>query len=80
MELSPDIREVERYLGYHGVVPDEETLRGIRECIRDLQEAVTPVFYKSGAPVCQKRDGWRCFGCAVRVRRSVSGGRAGHML
>jgi len=51
MELSPDIREVERYLGYHGVVPDEETLRGIRECIRDLQEAVTPRFVYERFPL-----------------------------
>lgn len=44
MELMPERREVLRYLGYRGVVPDEEMLREIDDCVRDLNEAVTPRF------------------------------------
>ena len=51
MELSPKIREVVRYLGYHGVVPDEEVMREINDCIRDLQQAVTPRFVYERFPL-----------------------------
>ena len=34
MDLSPDIREVVRYLGYHGVAPDPEVMREISEALR----------------------------------------------
>ena len=42
MELSPDRKEIIRYLGYHGVSPDEEVLREIELCVEQLQKAVTP--------------------------------------
>lgn len=50
-DLSPDIREVVRYLGYHGVVPDDTVLNEIQECIRDLQACVTPRFVYERFPL-----------------------------
>ena len=44
MELNPERREILRYLGYKGAAPDEEVLREIDICVRDLKEAVTPRF------------------------------------
>ena len=61
MELSPKIREVVRYLGYHVVVPDEEVMREINDCIRDLQQVVTPRFVYERFPLfVRPRGGGRC--------------------
>ena len=38
-DLSPDIREVVRYLGYHGIVPDDNIREQIEQCIRDLLDS-----------------------------------------
>lgn len=54
MELSPDLREVVRYLGYRGVTPDEEIMREIEVCIGELQEAVTPRFVYEKFPLSVK--------------------------
>ena len=56
MDLSPDIREAVRYLGYHGVTPDEEIMRGISDCIRDLQRAVTPRFVYERFPLSVQKE------------------------
>ena len=31
MELTPDIKEVARYLGYHGIVPDDNIREQIEQ-------------------------------------------------
>ncbi len=51
MELTPDRREVVRYLGYRGITPDETIMGEIESCIRDLQEAVTPRFVYDRFPL-----------------------------
>ena len=51
MELTPDIKEVARYLGYHGVVPDDSIREQIEQCIRDLQEAAVPRFVYERFPL-----------------------------
>ena len=56
MELSPKIREVVRYLGYHVVVPDEEVMREINDCIRDLQQVVTPRFVYERFPLSVREE------------------------
>lgn len=54
MELSPDRREIERYLGYRNAAPDEEIEREIEGCIRELQGAVTPRFVYEKFPLSVK--------------------------
>ena len=56
MDLSPDIREVVRYLGYHGVAPDPEVMREINDCVRDLQKEVTPRFVYERFPLSVKTE------------------------
>lgn len=43
-ELQPDRKEVIRYLGYRGVTPDDEVMREIEACVKELNNAVTPRF------------------------------------
>ena len=52
--MSPDLKEVIRYLGYRGVTPDETVLRETELCIRDLQEAATPRFVYEKFPLSVK--------------------------
>ena len=56
MDLSPDINEVIRYLGYRGAVPDDSVRTEIDECIRELQKAVTPRFVYERFPLTVKTE------------------------
>lgn len=51
MELSPDRKEIIRYLGYRGVTPDEQILREIEQGVNELQKAVTPRFIYEKFPI-----------------------------
>lgn len=49
--LEPDRKEIARYLGYHGVQPDEAVQQEIEYCVRRLQEDVTPRFVYQKFPL-----------------------------
>ena len=40
--IEPDRREVARYLGYRGAVPDEKVSLAIERCVAELKEACRP--------------------------------------
>ena len=40
--IEPDRREIARYLGYRGVVPDEKVSLAIERCVEQLKEACRP--------------------------------------
>ena len=44
MAPDPDRKEIARYLGYHGVVPDESMAKEIEYCVAELQRVATPRF------------------------------------
>ena len=56
MDLSPDINEVIRYLGYRGSVPDDSVRAEIGECIGDLLKEVTPRFVYEKFPLSVKTE------------------------
>ena len=56
MDLTPDINEVIRYLGYRGAVPDDSVRAEIKECIGDLQREVTPRFVYEKFPLSVKTE------------------------
>lgn len=56
MDLSPDINEVIRYLGYRGAVPDDSVRAEITECIEDLLKEVTPRFVYERFPLSVKTE------------------------
>ena len=56
MDLTPDINEVIRYLGYRGAEPDDSVRAEITECIRELQKAVTPRFVYERFPLIVKTE------------------------
>ena len=56
MDLTPDINEVIRYLGYRGSVPDDSVRAEIGECIGDLQKEVTPRFVYEKFPLSVKTE------------------------
>lgn len=70
MALSPERKEIIRYLGYHGVTPDDTILQEIESCVGELQEAVTPRFVYEKFPLARERgdngEEILCFG-SIRV-------------
>lgn len=40
--MNVDKREIYRYLGYQGRIPDENVLAEVDRCLKELREAVTP--------------------------------------
>ena len=56
MDLTPDINEVIRYLGYRGAVPDDSVREEIGECIGELQKEVTPRFVYERFPLSVKTE------------------------
>ena len=56
MDLTPDIKEVIRYLGYRGAVPDDSVREEIGECIGELQKEVTPRFVYERFPLSVKTE------------------------
>ena len=56
MEVSR--KEVERYLGYRGLTSIDEHMQSvIEECIKDMEEAVTPRYIYKTFPIEWKEDG-----------------------
>lgn len=49
--MNVDKREIYRYLGYQGRVPDENVLREVDRCLEELREAVTPRFVYRQYPI-----------------------------
>ena len=49
--IETDKREVYRYLGYRKNMPDEAVVRLVDECLKDLQEAVTPRYIFREYPI-----------------------------
>lgn len=49
--MNVDKREIYRYLGYQGRVPDENVLREVDRCLEELLEAVTPRFVYRQYPI-----------------------------
>ena len=49
--MNVDKREIYRYLGYQGRVPDENVLREVDRCLEALREAVTPRFVYRQYPI-----------------------------
>ena len=47
------IREVYRYLGYHGQSPSEEVIQRVDQCIKDLHKAADPRFVCRRLEVCR---------------------------
>ena len=76
MELSPDRKEIIRYLGYHGVSPDEEVLREIELCVEQLQKAVTPRYVYEKFPLSRSRgqnsEEQLCFAGITVTSRNLS--------
>ena len=76
MELSPDRKEIIRYLGYHGVSPDEEVLREIELCVEQLQKAVTPRYVYEKFPLSRSRgqnsEEQLCFAGITVASRNLS--------
>ncbi len=54
LDLTPDRREVVRYLGYRGNVPDDNILEEIEDCVRELQQSATPRFVYERFPFSVK--------------------------
>ena len=57
MVLRPDLREITRYLGYHGVTPDENMMSEIEQCIGELENVITPRFVYDRFGLLQKEEG-----------------------
>ena len=55
MKLSPDRKEIIRYLGYRGATPDEKILEEIERGVEELQRAVTPRFVYEQFPIRRSR-------------------------
>ena len=49
--MNVDKREIYRYLGYQGRVPEENVLREVDRCLEELREAVTPRFVYRQYPI-----------------------------
>jgi hypothetical protein len=59
MVLRPDLREITRYLGYHGVTPDENIMSEIEQCIGELENVITPRFVYDRFDLRQKDEDGR---------------------
>lgn len=59
MVLRPDLREITRYLGYHGVTPDENMMSEIEQCIGELENVITPRFVYDRFDLRQKEEDGR---------------------
>ena len=59
MVLRPDLREITRYLGYHGVTPDENMMSEIEQCIGELENVITPRFVYDRFDLLHKEENGR---------------------
>ena len=59
--IVPDEREIYRYLGYHGNLPDERIRQEIASCIASLNEVISPGYVFRAFPLSLMSDHQVCF-------------------